>query len=270
MTIPPATSPAQIYNDFFSPQMFTPWAKNLVEQSTPSAGDRVLDLACGTGLLTEQIAPHLGNNGSIVGLDFAPPMLAVAQTREFNGPSVEWIDASADAIPLPDNSFDRVYCQQGFQFFPDRAKAVPEVRSVLKPGGLTAISLWAPVEEFPLRDQMFNSIAKFLNVPLEVAAKPFTFGGSEPMQSMLDDAGFSDIVITTRSNESVFGPPESFVKLTVMGAAAAIPTFGELTDEEKQSVIAHVEVENYDEIAKYVQDGHVSMALTSFTATATA
>jgi hypothetical protein len=117
---------------------------------------------------------------------------------------------------------------------------------------------------------MFKSISSFLDVPMEVAAKPFTFGGSAPIKTMLDDAGFSDINITKRSSDSVFGPPESFVMLTVMGAAAAIPAFGELSDEEKQSLIARVESENRDEIEKYVQNGNVSMSLTSFTATATA
>lgn len=266
----PAPSPAQIYNDYFGPAMFTPWAKNLVEQSTPSAGERVLDLASGTGLLTEQITPHLGESGSIVGLDFAPPMLAVARNRSISGPSVEWVEASADAIPLPDDSVDRVYCQQGFQFFPDRAKAASEVKRVLKPGGSLAISLWASVDEIPLWHQMFKSISSFLDVPMDVAAKPFTFGGSAPIQTMLEDAGFSDIDITKRSSNSVFGPPESFVKLTVMGAAAAIPAFGELSDEEKQSLIARVESENNDLIESAVQNGNVNMGLTSFTATATA
>lgn len=250
--------------------MFTPWAVNLIEQSTPSEGDHVLDLACGTGLVTEQIAPHLGSSGSIVGLDFAPGMLEVARNREVNGTNVEWIEASADAIPFPDGIFDRVYCQQGFQFFPDRAKAASEVRRVLKPGATLAPSLWAPVEEFPLWHQMFNSVAKHLNVPMEVAAKPFTFGGQEPMQVMLNNAGFSGAQISKRSSESTFGPPESFVKMTVMGAAAAIPAFGELSDDEKQSLVTQVDAENRDEINEYVRDGNVVISLSSFTAIATA
>ena len=74
MTPQPPKSPAQTYNDFFGPVMFTPWAENLMEQSTPSSGDRVLDLACGTGLVSAQIAKHLGVNGSIAGLDFSAGM----------------------------------------------------------------------------------------------------------------------------------------------------------------------------------------------------
>ena len=250
--------------------MFTPWAKNLVMHSTPSAGDRVLDIACGTGLVTQQIAPHLGKDGSIVGLDFAPGMLAVAQKLKVSGPQVEWVEASAQESPLPDDSFDRAYCQQGFQFFPDRAGAASEVKRVLKPGGSLAISLWASIDEHPLWNALFTTVATRLNVPIEAVAKPTSFGDADEIRSMLNAAGFSNVEVNKRSDLTTFPDVDSFMKLTVQGAAAAIPAFGELTDEERVDLAAGVEADTVDEVKKYTIGTDVVMPTISYTALATA
>ncbi len=250
--------------------MFSPWAKDLATQAPPAAGDRVLDLACGTGLVSEQIAPLIGDAGSIVGLDFNPIMLTVARRRDFGGTSAEWLEASALSIPLPDNSIDAVYCQQGFQFFPDRAKAASEVSRVLKPGGTLAVSVWASADEFPVWETLFTSASKRLNVPIESVSIPNSFGGSEPLESMFAEAGFSNVQINKKSKESTFAPAAMFVKLMVMGAAAAIPAFGELTDEERQELGSQIAADTSEIVQKHTQGEKVVMPTISYTAVGTA
>lgn len=265
-----AKSPAEIYNDFFGPAMFTPWAKDIVEQAPPPAGARVLDLACGTGLVSAQIAPLIGDAGSIVGLDFNPIMLAVARTRDLGSTSSEWLEASALDIPLPDNSVDAVYCQQGFQFFPDRAKAASEVHRVLKPGGTIAISVWESVDKFPVWEAVFKSVSTRINVSMDAVTVPNSFGGADPLEAMLSDAGFSNIQINSRSKESSFAPADDFLKLMVMGAAAAIPAFGELSDEERQALGPQVAADTSEIVKAHTQGDSVVMPTISFTAVATA
>ena len=270
MTSQNAKTPADIYNDFFGPAMFSPWAKDLVAQAPPAAGDYVLDLACGTGLVSEQIAPLIGDTGSIVALDFNPIMLAVARKRDLGATKAEWIEASADSIPLPDNSIDAVYCQQGFQFFPDRAKAASEVGRVLKPGGKLAVAVWASSDEFPVWKALFTSASEQINVPIEALSIPNSFGGPEPLANMFTDAGFSNVQINKRSKESAFAPADAFVKLMVMGAAAAIPAFAELTDEEKQALEPKVRADTAKIVQEHTDNGRVVMQTISYTAIGTA
>lgn len=270
MTSQNPPSPAVVYNDFFGPPMFTPWAKDLVGQASLSAGNRVLDLACGTGLVAEQVAPVIGSNGSIAGLDFNPIMLEVARKRELNGPAIEWVEASALDIPYEDTSFDAVVCQQGFQFFPDRAKAASEVRRVLKPGGTVAASVWVTVDELPVWEAVFTSVAKRLDVPMDSVSVPNSLGYPDRLEATFKDAGFSDTQVNKRTTDAAFGPADSFVKLMVMGAAAAIPAFGALSDEEKQALVPGVAADAADVVNEYTQGDKVVMELGAYTAIATA
>jgi len=83
-----------------------------------------------------------------VGLDISPAMLAVARTTT-DDPQVEWREASALALPLPDSTFDAVLCQQGLQFFPDRVEGLREMRRVLRPGGRLLWPAGGPLRSAP-------------------------------------------------------------------------------------------------------------------------
>lgn len=109
----PARTPAEVLDEFFGPALFTPGAQMLIEDAAPQPGERVLDLACGTGTLVRHVAPLVGPRGSVVGLDINPGMLAVAQARTtLDGTRVEWREGDAAALDLADRSFDLILCQQ--------------------------------------------------------------------------------------------------------------------------------------------------------------
>ena len=99
-----------------------PWAENLVASANLTAGERVLDLACGTGVVGRAAKPIVGAEGAVVGVDLNPMMVAVA--RSSTGLDVR--EASADATGLDSGSFDVVLCQQGLQYFPDPVSALRE------------------------------------------------------------------------------------------------------------------------------------------------
>jgi SAM-dependent methyltransferase len=131
---------AQAYERYLVPAIFRAFADELVEDVMP--GTRVLDVACGTGIVARRAAAR---GAAVVGADLNEQMLDVARAAD---PAIEWIQADAAALPLPDDAFDRVYCQQGLQFMPDPAAAVAEMRRVLAPGGRLAVSVWRPSETY--------------------------------------------------------------------------------------------------------------------------
>src|SRR5688572_5521057 len=108
------TDPATIYEDWFVPAVFAPLARKVIDQTEIAPDARVLDVACGTGIVARLIAQRIGAQGRVVGLDLSPAMLAVARRAAASaGLSVEWHEGSAEALPFADSTFDLVFCQMG-------------------------------------------------------------------------------------------------------------------------------------------------------------
>jgi ubiquinone/menaquinone biosynthesis C-methylase UbiE len=135
---------AEIYDRIAARYVLGPWAPGLVEAAGVKGGEKILDLACGTGLVTRTAAAKLGPGGHITGLDLNAGMLRVAAAADNPGAgAIDWVEGSALEMALPDGVFDLVLCQQGLQFFPDKAKALAETHRVLRPGGRALFSVWA-------------------------------------------------------------------------------------------------------------------------------
>ena len=128
----PAGGPGEVYERELVPALFGRWASDLVEAAGIREGGRVLDVACGTGAVTRVAATRAGPAGRVVGLDVNPNMLAAARSA-VRDRAIEWREGSAHEMPFPDASFDVVLCQQGLQFFPDRAAGLREMCRVLVP-----------------------------------------------------------------------------------------------------------------------------------------
>jgi ubiquinone/menaquinone biosynthesis C-methylase UbiE len=136
-------SAAELYERYPARYILGPWAPGLVALAHVQPGERVLDLACGTGLVARLAAPAVGLTGRVTGLDLNPGMLAVARSLPPPpGPPITWIEGSAVAMNFPNASFDVIVCQQGLQFFPDRPAALREMRRVLRAAGRVLLSVW--------------------------------------------------------------------------------------------------------------------------------
>src|SRR5258706_2303458 len=148
-------SAAEVYEKELVPAIFGPWARLVVDLADPKKGDRVLDVACGTGIIARMVADRVGPTGAVVGVDLNPGMLKVARTvwssGSRSGAQVEWQEASADKLPFPNASFNVAYCQLGLQFFADRPAALREMHRVLASGGRLAVMVWRGREERPGR-----------------------------------------------------------------------------------------------------------------------
>jgi ubiquinone/menaquinone biosynthesis C-methylase UbiE len=148
-------------------------------------GDSLLDVACGTGIAARIGRERLGPGARIVGVDAAPPMLAVARTVDA---SIDWRDGNAASLPLRDGErFSLLTCHQGLQFFPDRAAAVREMRRAVAPGGRVGVACWRSLQDIPVALE-FNDIAE--RHVGKIVDSRHSLGNGDTLEALLADGGF--------------------------------------------------------------------------------
>src|SRR5215213_7276486 len=204
---------AEVYERQLVPVMLAPWAPKLIELAEVGPGQHVLDVACGTGVVTRIAAERVGSAGRVVGLDINADMLSVARRlAPVGGAAVEWLEASALEIPLPDATFDVVLCQHGLQQFPDRPTALREMRRVLVPGGRLGVCVWSRIEGSPGMAALAEALER--HVGAEAAANrraPFALGDAVQLRALVEEAGFHDIDVRTMVETAQFPSPEALV-----------------------------------------------------------
>jgi ubiquinone/menaquinone biosynthesis C-methylase UbiE len=215
---------AENYERYFVPTIGTPFASALLEAAGLYPGERVLDVACGTGVVTRLAAAQVGPNGAVTGLDINPGMLAVARSIPWSGAPIEWHEASAESLPFADGSFDIVLSSLGLQFVPDKASALREMRRVLIPDARLAIATVGPTPQpFAILEQ---ALARYVR-PEAAAFMRVVFSLHEPqeLEKLTNDAGFREVEIRSQTLTLTFpGPGEflwQYVHSTPLAAAVA-------------------------------------------------
>ena len=172
-----------------------PWAPLLVNAARPAAGERVLDVACGTGVVARIAAERVGPSGRVIGVDLNPGMIRVARSLPAPlGAPIEWLERSALNLGLEDASFDVVLCQQGLQFFPDKALALREMRRVLDHGGHLALSVWKGVGAY--HHAVGDALARFISAESAVRFRASRqVPTEEDLQRLATQAGFADVEV---------------------------------------------------------------------------
>jgi ubiquinone/menaquinone biosynthesis C-methylase UbiE len=246
-------NPAEIYERHFVPQLMLPCSDELLQRVPPSPGERVVDVACGTGLIARRVAPFVGDTGSVVGVDISPAMLGVAQSLPVpTGAPITWLEGSGVDLPLSDASFDLALCQQGLQFMPDRQEATNEMRRVLAAGGRVGIAVWAGPEQQSFFSAFTEIIDRHVGAP--VAGVPLSLGSTQELRNLLDTAGFSDVSVETVTFTSHVPSADMFVRLAVLGAASVLPEFGKMDDTASSELIEAVQTAGADLLATH-RDG---------------
>ncbi len=238
----PTSNPAQTYEDYFVPYQFRPWTEELLERAKPQPGERVLDVACGTGIVARMVAQRTNGQARMVGLDLSPAMLEVARSAsEREGLQIAWHEGSASALPFPDGSFDLVLVQQGLQFFPDKAAALGEMYRVLAPGGRAVTSTWTEIANNPFFEVFAGVIQRHLGTP--ALHTPFSLGDQTTLRSLFVDAGFDAIEIERVRRTVRFPSPDKFVTLGLAGASAAVPALQTMSETERAALTEAVRVD---------------------------
>jgi ubiquinone/menaquinone biosynthesis C-methylase UbiE len=213
---------AELYQRYLVPLITSLWAADLVERSAPRPGERVLDVACGTGVVARLAAERIGT-GRVVGLDLNSGMLAVARIAAQNGgPKVEWHEASVDQMPFPNGTFDVILCQLGLQFFPDRARALAEMFRVLTPGGRLALSVFTAIERTPVAHALAGALDRHLAPGASsIKRSEHTLWDGHLLENLVSTAGFKDVTVTSVIQTLRFPSPRDYVRLQLSATPQA-------------------------------------------------
>ncbi len=254
--------PPANYERFFVAAIGAPLASDLVSLATLRRGERVLDVACGTGVVARLAAEEVGGTGSVAGLDVNPGMLAVARSATPSDLPIEWHEASAEAMPLPDASFDVVLCQMGLQFMPDKPAALREMRRVLVRGGRLILNLPGPTP------RLFTIMAEALDRHIGAEAAGFvnlvfSLHDTAEIESLVRNSGFHDVSVQSEIRPLGLPAPEEFLwqyvhSTPIAGAVAQV-------DDDRRGSLEREVVARWQE---FVEDRALALQLRVVVATA--
>jgi len=192
----------QLYDRHLGPVLFEPYAADLARRVAAQATGPMLEMACGTGIVTHQLRAHLAPEVEIVATDLSQPMLDYAKTKLPMLKNVTWRQADIAALPFADASFPTVVCQFGLMFVPDKQAAFREARRVLSKGGVFAFNVWDRIAANPFAHIAHETLAKLFPVDPPQFLTPFTLNEHEVLRQLLTTHGFRGIHLETVTLEA--------------------------------------------------------------------
>lgn len=258
---------AERYEATLVPVIFRPWAKELIRRLNPKDGENILDLACGTGVVTREIMASGISPGRLTALDHNADMLVVARENgTLLGVEAEWVEGDAGALPFPDDRFDLAFCQQALQFFPDRLAALRELRRVLRPGGRTAFCVQRDLSCNPMLKAQANALEKYVGADAGSAVRAIcSLHDVDQLRQLFTGAGFNSIEIESVSLELSHPDGRAFAA----GAMGGMHTGDKLsaTDQSKRQQCIEEFLSGLDDCydGTAIRFPHVSHVITSHT-----
>jgi ubiquinone/menaquinone biosynthesis C-methylase UbiE len=250
------SNPAETYESYMVPTLFAPWAAHLVQSANPRPGQRILDVACGTGVVARHVAPRVGSNGAVIGLDLSPHMIMVARTvAEREGLAIEWHEGQAEKLPFPNGSFDLVLCQFALMFFADRHATLTEMYRVLTQSGRVVLSVWQSLDRHPFYQTLHAVIQQRLGI--SGVQDIFALGDVSELRMLLTNAGFQHVAIEPVSMTARFPDPEGFLAGEIDVDTAAIPSMQHLDAQARQGITAAIRKDMEESLLAVVEDNHV-------------
>jgi SAM-dependent methyltransferase len=229
---------SEAYERYLVPALFASWAERLLDLVAVGPGERVLDVACGTGIVARRAAARVGEGGAVTGLDRNPAMLEVARSAAIEvGPPIDWRAGDAARLPFPDGVFDVVTCQQGLQYFPHPVVVIREMRRVLASQGRLGLTVWRPIRHSPGYAALARALARHLGA--EVAATmrtPFAGPDAATLCQLVIDAGFGDLRLRIGVGAVRFPSAGEFLRRQAAGSPLAGPV-GAMKAEARESLV---------------------------------
>lgn len=236
------------YERYFVPVIGGPLAVDLVKQAGLRAGERVLDVACGTGIVTRLAAERVGPKGSVAALDVNAAMLEVARSAvRSTTPPIRWYETTVESIPLEDESFDVVLCQLGLMFVTDKSAAAKEMARVVAPGGRILVSVPTPTQFFGVAEQAF---ARHVPPAAPFVRMVFSLDDAGELERLYRDAGLRDVVVRRETKEIHLPAAREFLWQYV----SCSPLSGLLADADGD-VLAAIERDVVSGWEPWVSDG---------------
>ena len=251
---------ADAYEEYLA-KAFAPWAEGLLSLAGVQAGEGVLDVACGTGIVARRAASRVGPAGRIAGIDLNENMLAVAR-RVSAGvrPAIDWRQADAAALPFPASTFDVVCCEQAVQFLADPAGAVREMHRVLAPGGRAAASVCRAIEHSPVYLAMAESLERHVGPAASaVMRSPFSPWRVDQLRRLFADAGFSAVRVTIEIGALRYPSVEELLRREAASSPLAGP-IAALGEQVRNALIGELT----DAVRDYVDDDGVACGVETY------
>jgi ubiquinone/menaquinone biosynthesis C-methylase UbiE len=204
----------EMYERYLVPAITSLWGTDLVNRAAPRSGERVLDLACGTGIVARLAAARVGV-GRVVGIDINAGMLAVARSLSMGAASlIEWQEGSALNLPFPDETFDLIFCQLGLQFFPDRPAALGEMRRVLAQCGRIALSVFSGIEHTPATNALADALDRHVGAGASrIKRSEHALSDAQELHELLTGARFRNVAIEIAIQTIRFSSVAEYVRL---------------------------------------------------------
>jgi ubiquinone/menaquinone biosynthesis C-methylase UbiE len=234
-----APSPAQVYERLFVPALFQQWGQVVADMARVAPGQRVLDVACGTGVLACAAAERAGPNGKVAGVDPNDEMLAVARGKQA---PVEWRNGRAEALPFADASFDCVVSQFGLMFFADKAAGLREMMRVLHPGGRLAVAVCDALDHSPGYAVLAELLQRLFGANVADAFRaPFALGERKQLRSLCEQAGIRNAQVARADGTVRFASIEQLVSTEracawTLGGLLNDGQFDRLLEEAEESL----------------------------------
>jgi len=250
---------AAAYQRFLVPTVTGPWAAVLVERAALLPGERVLDVACGTGAVARLAAERVGTTGHVTALDINARMLEVGQSLPpVAGAAIDWREASALAMPLPDAAFDFVTCQLGLQFFPDRPVALREMRRVLSNTGRLALSVYGPIEHNPTTNALSESLDRRVRPGASLVKRTeHALADRDELHALVVAAGFEAVRITTEHITVALESAAEYVRIQLTATPLAA-LFVDFPAAERDRMLSEITSDLNAALAPYMRpDGLV-------------
>ena len=229
---------AEAYERYLVPIFFEPWADRLLASADVRPGEQVLDVACGTGSVARRAAGRVGPSGTVTGLDLNEGMLAVARRAAGAAhPAIEWRQGDAAELPFADGSFDVILCQQAVQFFPDRTRALREMRRVLRRSGRAAFSVLRGIEHSPAYVPMADALSRYVAPEAgEMVRSIFPAWDLEHVRGLAREAGFADVRARIEVGSIRYPSPEEFLRQEAACSPLAGPLRG-MPDKVRDALV---------------------------------
>jgi ubiquinone/menaquinone biosynthesis C-methylase UbiE len=250
----------EIYEKVMVPLWFGRWADALIDVLALRPGEKVLDVACGTGVTTRIARDKVAPGGSVTGLDVNTSMIAKAKELAI-GQEVEWLERDASDSGLGSETMDVVMSQHGYHYFPDKPAALAECRRVLASGGRIGLSIWDG--HSPYTKALCMAVARHMSP--EIAAKQRAqrqTPSANELAKQLKEAGLSDVRIVRQELSIDVPDTRTFVPLH-LGSMPIADAFDALPADRKAALIEEVETEMgpYEQGDRLVYPDAVHVAL---------
>ena len=210
-------------------EQIAPLGLAAIEAAGVRPGERVLDVGCGCGQTSLQLAERVGPSGSVTGVDITTVMLERARARadEAKLPSASFLNADAQTFAFEVGGFDLIFSRFGVMFFSGPTAAFANLRRALAPGGRLTFVCWQSLANNEWMSVTIAAVAKHVTLPVPVpgAPGPFTFADTDRVRGILEDAGFGELAFAPREESLLLGGGsdlDSAVDFSLrMGPAAA-------------------------------------------------